>query len=185
MAIAAGFLVAVVLTQYPEGGGLEWGGRFLSPIVVPLGVLAVTGFRRRLIGIPRPDLRLATACLSIVAVATAGLGIFAIAEGQADNDRVISAFSRHPAPVMVTTVPEVGLLAWRTHEQLTWMLTDEPGLPDLLRRLEDRGLSHVAVVTRVGGSADGPRRGPTGGRATRWTSPLCGRCGLGLFELRR
>ena len=174
LAIAAGFLAAVVLTQYPEGGGLEWGGRFLSPIVVPLAVLAVAGFRLRLAGIPRPDLRLAIACLGVVALATAGLGIFAIAEGRSDNDRVIAAFSRHPAPVMVTTVPEVGLLAWRTHAQLTWMFTDEPGLADLFRRLEDGGLSHVAVVTD-GGSVGGRVVARGVDRAPRWTSPPCAR----------
>ena len=127
LAAMAGFLAAVLLTQYAEGGGLEWGGRFLSPMVVPVAVLAVIGFRRRLARLPRPDRGLATACLSLVAVATAGLGISTIAVGQAANDRVIAAFSRHPAPVMVTTVPDLGLLAWRTHDQLTWMLTDEEG----------------------------------------------------------
>ena len=186
LVIVTGFVAAVVLTQYPEGGGLEWGGRFLSPIVVPVAVLAVLAFRRRLAGLPLPDRRVATACLSVVAVATAGLGVFAIAEGRAANDRVIAAFSRHPAPVMVTTVPELGLLAWRTQAQLTWMLTDEAGLPSLFTRLGDRGLSEVAVVTdRVEGPGRGPRVWPDGWTGREVDEPALRDVGLGLFVLRR
>ncbi len=33
----------VLATQYAEGGGLEWGGRFLSPVLVPLAVVAAAG----------------------------------------------------------------------------------------------------------------------------------------------
>jgi hypothetical protein len=37
------FAIAVVLTQYDDGGGLQWGGRYLAPMLVPIAALAAGG----------------------------------------------------------------------------------------------------------------------------------------------
>ena len=47
---AALFALAVLATQYPVGGSMEWGGRFFHvglPLVVPVLLLAVAAARRR------------------------------------------------------------------------------------------------------------------------------------------
>src|SRR5690606_2052230 len=41
---------AVIATQYPQGGGTEWGGRFLAPVLVAGVALAVPA----LVGLARP-----------------------------------------------------------------------------------------------------------------------------------
>ncbi len=48
------FGLATLATQYPEGGGLEWGGRYLSPALVPLAVLAAAGLARAVAAGARP-----------------------------------------------------------------------------------------------------------------------------------
>jgi len=180
--IVLGFVAAVVLTGYPEGGGVEWGGRFLSPIVVPLGVLAVIGFRHRLAAVSPPDRRWAAGCLSVVAAATAVLGLVAVAEGRARHDRIISAVSRHPAPVTVTTVPGLPRIAWRTDRQLTWMVSDKAGLPALLERLGGQGIDALTVVTDHAGDAS---RWPEGWTEREVDEPALRHAGLGLFLLER
>ncbi len=179
LAVVAGFTGAILLTQYPEGGGLEWGGRFLSPVGVPLGVLAAIGLRQRLGRLPSPDRRWAAGCLSVVGVATALLGILTIADGRAGHDGIVAAIGRHPAPVMVTTVPGLPRVAWRTHERQAWMLTDTAGLPGLLDRLEDKGIGEMAVVTDEANAVTG-WPGWTG-RAV--DEPALREVGLGLFAV--
>ena len=37
------YTAALFLTQYPDGGNFQWGGRFLTPLVVPLAAVAAIG----------------------------------------------------------------------------------------------------------------------------------------------
>jgi peptidoglycan/LPS O-acetylase OafA/YrhL len=182
LAVVAGFMAAVVLTQYPEGGGAEWGGRFFSPIVVALAVLAVTGFRHRLADLPPLDRRWAAGCLSVVAVATAVLGLVTVGQGRARHERFIAAVTRHPAEVTVTTVQALPRIAWRTDQELTWMVTDGSGLAPLLDRLDARGLERMAVVTDHGAPSS---TWPDGWKATEVDEPSLRGAGLGLFLLER
>ncbi|MGN6693607.1 MAG: hypothetical protein ACTHN0_05470, partial [Aquihabitans sp.] len=39
---------AILLTQYPDGGAIQWGGRFFAPLVVPLSVMIAVGVQRLL-----------------------------------------------------------------------------------------------------------------------------------------
>jgi hypothetical protein len=181
LAVVAGFMAAVVLTQYPEGGGAEWGGRFFSPIVVALAVLAVTGFRHRLADLPPLDRRWAAGCLSVVAVATAVLGLVTVGQGRARHERFIAAVTRHPAEVTVTTVQALPRIAWRTDQELTWMVTGS-GLAPLLDRLDGQGLDRMAVVTDHGAPSS---TWPDGWKATEVDEPSLRGAGLGLFLLER
>ncbi len=47
----------------------------------------------------------------------------------------------------VTTRPSLPRLAWRSDARVTWMLTDDAGLPALLDDLRRAGVADVAVVT--------------------------------------
>ncbi|HVF14632.1 MAG TPA: hypothetical protein VM942_08535 [Acidimicrobiales bacterium] len=182
LVIVLGFMAAVVLTEYPEGGGVQWGGRFFSPVLVPLGVLAVIGFRHRLADLEPGDRRWAAACLSIVAAATAVLGIFTVAEGRARHDRIVAAVSRHPAPVMVTTFRGLPRIAWREDERLTWMISDKAGLGDLLARLDQNGVTRLSLVTP---RADRGLGWPDGWTGEEVDEPALRQSGLGLFLLQR
>ena len=139
------FAAAVVATQYAEGGGLEWGGRFLSPILVPIAVLATAGLARALDSIPDgQDRRYATALLAALGVVTAVFALATAGSLRAREDGIVAALERHPAAVTVTTRPAYPRIAWRADDRLTWMLTDDARLPTLLEHLR---LSRASTST--------------------------------------
>ena len=143
------FVLATLATQYPEGGGLEWGGRYLSPALVPLAVLAAAGLARAVAGVAgAPGRRRAVALLAALGVSTAAFSVATAGALRAREDRIIAAVERHPSPVMVTTRPALPRLTWRAGDRLTWMLTDDAGLPALLQSLRRQGVAEVGVVTR-------------------------------------
>ena len=144
------FGAAILATQYQEGGGLEWGGRFFSPVTVPLAAVAVAALADRLRSVPAGARRSATAAVAGLAVATALFSIVTLGAARAAQDRLIAVALRHPATVTVTTVAVYPRLAWRTHDRLNWMLTDDAGLPELLRTLRTEGVMDVALVTGEG-----------------------------------
>jgi hypothetical protein len=148
--VASGlFAAAILLTQYPEGGGLEWGGRFFSPVTVPLAVVATVVLAHRLRSAPPPARGTATGAVAVLVAATAVLALVTVARGRSGQDRLIAAVGRHPAGVTVTTVDVFPRLAWRTHDRLNWMLTDDEGLDELVSTLHDAGVPDVVVVTRA------------------------------------
>ena len=141
------FAVATLATQYPEGGGLEWGGRYLSPALVPLAVLAAAGLARSVAGVAdEAARRRAVALLAAAGVTTAVFSLATVGALRAREDRIIAAVERHPSPVMVTTRPALPRLTWRAGDRLNWMLTDGAGLPDLLASLRAQGVPEVSVL---------------------------------------
>ncbi len=141
------FGAAVLATQYPEGGGVEWGGRFLSPLLVPIAVLAVAGLVRALDAVPGPARRPATALLAALGLVSATFAVASVGDLRNRQDNMVAAVSRHPATVTVTTRPSLPRLAWRSDARVTWMLTDEAGLSALLADLRRAGVADVAVLT--------------------------------------
>jgi len=138
---------AVLVTQYSEGGGVEWGGRFLSPLLVPIAVLAVAGLVRALDAVPGPSRRPATALLVGMGVVSAAFAVASVGDLRHRQDELVAAVARHPQAITVTTRPSLPRLAWRADSRVTWMLTDEAGLPGLLDGLRRAGVQDVAVVT--------------------------------------
>jgi hypothetical protein len=140
------FGVAILVTQYPEGGGLEWGGRFLSPVLVPLAVLATAGLARALDQVPAEHRSYATALVTGLAAVTAVFALATAGSLRAREDGVVAALERHPATVTVTTRPAYPRIAWRADDRLSWMLTDEGRLPTVLEHLRVLGVDQVNVV---------------------------------------
>jgi hypothetical protein len=143
------YVAAILATQYPEGGGLEWGGRFLSPIVVPLAVLAAAGLVRVLDAVPRPDRRQATALVAVMGLAWAGFGLVTAGALRAREDAIVAALARHPGQVVLTTRPAYPRIAWRADDHLAWMLTDTQGLPGLVADLRDKGVTGLVLVVPI------------------------------------
>lgn len=138
---------AVLATQYSEGGGVEWGGRFLSPLAVPIAVLAVAGLVRALDAVPGPRRRPVTALLVGLGLVSATFAVASVGNLRHRQDSMVAAISRHPATVTVTTRPSLPRLAWRSDARVTWMLTDDAGLSALLDDLRRAGVADVAVLT--------------------------------------
>jgi hypothetical protein len=141
------FGLATLATQYPEGGGLEWGGRYLSPALVPLAVLAAAGLARAVAGVAdESGRRRAVALLATLGVVSAGFAVATAGALRAREDRIIAAVERYPSAITVTTRQAYPRLSWRADDRLTWMLTDDAGLPDLLASLRAQGVREVAVL---------------------------------------
>lgn len=141
------FGLATLATQYPEGGGLEWGGRYLSPALVPLAVLAAAGLARAVAGLTLPDQRRrAVALLAALGVGAALFSVGTAGALRAREDRIIAAVERHPSPVMVTTRPALPRVSWRAAGDLSWMVTDAGGIAPLLQSLRSAGVEAVTVV---------------------------------------
>lgn len=143
------FALAVLATQYSEGGGVEWGGRFLSPLTVPIAVVAAAGLLRALDAVPGADRRRATALLAALGLTTAVFAVASVGSLRDRQDDMVAAIARHPATITVTTRSSLPRLAWRADREVTWMLTDEARLPGLLQHLRSEGVADVAVVTAV------------------------------------
>ncbi len=161
------FVAAILATQYPEAGGLEWGGRFLSPVLVPLAVLAAAGLARALDQVPDADRAYATTLVSALAAVTAVFALATAGSLRAREDRIVDALARHPATVTVTTRPSYPRIAWRADDRLSWMLTDEARMPALLEHLRLAGVAQVNVVVLedtpvVGDVIDEPAVGDDG-----------------------
>lgn len=140
------FTAAVVATQYPEGGGLEWGGRYLSPAIVPLAVLAAAGLLRAVNGAPGSLRPRAVVLLAGIGLAGSVFSMATVGALRAREDAIVAAVSRYPSAVTVTTRRALPRLAWRADDDLTWMLTDEAGLPGLLGGLRAQGVDEVSVL---------------------------------------
>ncbi|MGI8983235.1 MAG: hypothetical protein ACR2HM_01665 [Acidimicrobiales bacterium] len=143
------FALAVLATQYAEGGGVEWGGRFLSPLVVPIAVLAAAGLLRAVDAVPGADRRRATALLAALGLTTAVFAVASVGSLRDRQDDMVAAIAQHPATITVTTRRSLPRIAWRADREVTWMLTDEAGLAGLLQHLRRAGVADVAVVTAV------------------------------------
>ena len=146
-AVLALFGVAVLATQYPEGGGLEWGGRFLSPAVAPLAVVTVAGLVSGLGRLDPVDRRATTALLAGLAALTAVLALATVGVARSRQGAAVEAVARHPSEVMVTTVPALPRIAWSQDARLSWMLATHDTLDPLLIRLRAAGVPQVTLVT--------------------------------------
>jgi hypothetical protein len=140
------FAAAVFLTQYPEGGATEWGGRFLAPILAPLAVLAAVGLATALRAVPHRERHSVTALLGVVALAFAALGLVTVGRERARVERVADAIARHPAPVTVATGAYLPRAAWSINDRVTWMQPEPAELAGLMTALKADGLREVAVV---------------------------------------
>ena len=140
------FVGAVFLTQYPEGGATEWGGRFLSPVLAPLAVLAAAGLAAAIRAVPGPQRTAATALLATVAAAFALFGLATVGLQRARVERVAHAVARHPSPVTVTTGAFLPRAGWTVHDQVSWMQAERDELPALLGALRAQDVRQVTVL---------------------------------------
>ena len=140
------FAAAVVVTQYPEGGATEWGGRFLSPTLAPLAALASAGLAAGVGAAPAVRRRWTAGLLVLVGVAFAAFGLVTVGLERARIERVAQAIARHPAPVTVTTGAFLPRAAWSVDDRVSWMRVEPGGLAALVRDLRAQGVRQVAAV---------------------------------------
>jgi hypothetical protein len=144
LGVAAALIVAAVLaTQYEIGGGLEWGGRYLSPIAVPIAVIGAVGLATLGVG----SRRAAAAAMA----ATAAMGIGILANLRNDHDRITTAIESRQPRVVVTDVRSLPRIGWRTDGKFAWWIVDDEGeVQDAVDDLQAAGRDGIVTVTSEG-----------------------------------
>ena len=162
---AALFTGAVLVTQYADGGGLQWGGRYLAPLLVPLGALAAGGLVARL---PSRDERAAVVALL---AATALLGLLVTDEVRQGNARAVERVEALGHPAGLVAGEHLARLDWRGWPERCWVAEGDD-LEAALGLLERSGALPAAYL----GFAPGPLR--AAGAEVTTASP-------GIGEVRR
>ncbi len=139
------FAIAVLLTQYPEGGGLEWGGRFLSPAVPVLAAMtagAVATVTARV-----SSSKAATIAVVVAAIVPAVLSVRTTEIVRQDRERVLDLIHGTASDVVVTQNRFLALGDWEHYPDVQWVLLDGDGERDeLLDLLKRAGVSRFAAA---------------------------------------
>lgn len=153
------FSMAVLATQYREGGAWEWGGRYFAvglPLVTPIVVLGGANTLHR---VREETRRVLTAVILIVVLSSAALQVLAVRDshvlGQGLVDHVLQVASETPSgdgglPVILSTEPELPRAAWRELDQARWLHVPIPDLDLATRRLRSAGIDDVVIATLRG-----------------------------------
>src|SRR4051812_25074641 len=135
---AAAFALALYATQYPDGGAFQWGGRYLTPVLVPLTVVAVGGLQGLVAARPSGTRRLTTGSLAGLAGAVALIGVTAVGSARADVSGIYDQLSANRSAVNVTTAELLPRMMWR--EDVPWLRAEPADLGPLLDRLRAAGV---------------------------------------------
>lgn len=145
------FTGAVAVTQYDNGGGATWGGRFFAvgiPLVVPL---AVAGWAQLVDRTDVSVLRIAraAAAATVVLMAILAVGSMRKHRGQVEEivDSVLAARAEAgPTAPVVSTSGIPTRFAWEHVDEGIWLTVDPDLLDRYLDRLEGRS-ERVVLVT--------------------------------------
>ena len=149
------FALAVLATQYPQGGSGEWGGRYFAvglPLLVPLALAGLADRRGRV------DRVAARGGLAALVACTAAVSVMAVASLGSNHRYTADLMARverggeqvGDRPVMVATAGAVPRLAWATFDRQRWLLADaddEDDLSHLVAGLRTAGVARFGLVT--------------------------------------
>jgi hypothetical protein len=146
------FALAVIATQYPTGGGGEWGGRFFAlaiPVVVPVLLLALHRHGRAV----APEARRgAVAALVVCSLAVTSMALLTLRSthqywsGVIDSLEQAGAVAGPDVPALATwsTAPRY---AWPILDRRPWLVTETAGVDRLRRAFADAGVDRFLFVT--------------------------------------
>jgi hypothetical protein len=176
LALAGGvgaFVAAVLATQYDDGGGLQWGGRYLASAVVPLGALTGAAVARHLDGLER---RAVGALLAVTAVS----GLVVTDEVRQGNAAAVEALEAVGRPAGLVRGRQLARLDWRAWPERCWLAdgSDVAGAVDALARARALPAAYLGLdpddLEAVGAVVD--RRQPGIGSVTIPGAEGRGRC---------
>ncbi|MCP5028166.1 MAG: hypothetical protein GY929_17960 [Actinomycetia bacterium] len=132
------FIGAVIATQYADGGGAQWGGRFFSPAFVLLAALCAPAFGSLL----ATDLRWAVAAVLVVPVLAGSLATLRL---RATHGELVDEATFSGAPIVITEVRALPRLGWSAHPDTRWLVAEPEDLDPLIGQLQAAGFDDVAV----------------------------------------
>lgn len=114
------FAVAVWATQYDDGGGVQWGGRYLSPLLVPGAALAASALQQE--GLRSIAARRAVVTLAVVAAIG---GVVITDQVRRDNASAVALVADTGQDVVLVEGPHLARLDWATWPERAWLATDD------------------------------------------------------------
>lgn len=151
--VCALFAAGVIATG--THGGLQWGPRYLLPIVPPLVWLVAAVVARVRASQPDvwPSFRLAAGLLVGAGILVQVAGVEFVEFAVRRNGRVNEALRGAPAPIVVTSLEWLVLGAGPVYFEKQLMYVDSlDGFKALVARLSDRRVGRWAYVPRGGGA---------------------------------
>jgi hypothetical protein len=157
----AGFTAFVLLLQYQQGGGAEWGGRFLAIELPIVGALAVAVLARVGTELTRVDRRLGVATLVVVSLCMASLSVASLRYYRNDVtswwvEHVDEARSRTPGsaiaanrPLVVTSWLGLGRFMWSSAEPPVGLWVASEDLEAFATSLREAGVRDLVFVTQT------------------------------------
>jgi hypothetical protein len=151
------FALAVLATQYAQGGAWEWGWRYFAiglPCVTPL---VAAGLRRLSDRVDADTARVWIASIAAAAIALAVMGTGSVGyfrDGWRDFVAATVAIAERTdpgdggGPVVVATEPELPRAAWDEMEGSRWLLVAPEDVAAMLERLHDLGVRELVVATK-------------------------------------
>lgn len=143
--------VGVAMTQYSEGGGLNWGGRFLAPTIPLLAATVASSIHS--VGSRRLNESRLVPATAVVAVTTM-LAMLLFDAGVRLNTHALSErLDRHEGPkVLVTSLGDIPARDWGSFGERQWLRApgDGGGMRRLLAALNSSGIDEVTAfgITR-------------------------------------
>lgn len=133
------YVVMIGVTIYPDGGALQWGGRFFSPLVAPLGA-AGGAFLASQLRAARGHRSIAAAltgtlCLALV-VQAVGAVIVPERLRRLSQDGVEQVAALGPS-VVIARGTQIPRLDWRSWPKRCWISIPDGGGPDDARAVLD------------------------------------------------
>lgn len=149
---AAVFVASVLVTQERGGGGAQWGGRYLMPVIPILLPLAIFFIGRLLQSIPKavPSVVVSLAIASLVLTMDATIVLKSGRENSANlTQSLITLAERVDAaeadrPVVMSSRTQIGRHAWRTIGDIDYFLVPEEDLKVYLGRFVESGAERFA-----------------------------------------
>ncbi len=177
------FLATILATQYSIAGGLEWGARFLSPLMPLVAVLMAAGFHRLLDARPRIDKAILVPTLGLISLVPSLAGARLLHDHKKTKAPLIEAIASTDTPLIVITTTLLNELpreAWRLNPNVRWIVAPSGDADLVLKRLYEGGFDKVGVIqTRKSSWA---QRSPYQ-RSTDVTFPIIAGAGLEMLVL--
>lgn len=171
------FALGVAASQYRDGGGLQWGGRFFSPLLVPVAVLAALGLRH-LGSQMHAGTVWGPVALAALAVVPPVTGLVMLRSSRPLVGAVVAEVVAEAPGLVLTDSPVLPRAAWRTYPETAWMLVPPGEFGQVAQKLGTGGAGELVVVAALGGSSDVHAAFPGARNAT---GPGASRLGWKMF----
>lgn len=161
--LVGAYATLVIATQYPIGGGADWGGRFLAPVFVAAVALAVGGLGRAIAvrDAVRGGIAVSRSWQSRAWVATVGAALIllpvvpamiATNKLRSFQNQVATDIEATGAPVAIGLYSHSTRLAWRTLPEVAWAVTTPDDARHLVLKARNAGEEDLVVIG--GGSVE-------------------------------